>query len=143
MSIALNATGTLIKIGDGGGSEVFTTIPEVMRVNLPDVKTDLNDVTSHDSSGGFREFLPGLKDGDQVVAEMNWKPSNLIHKQIRVDAYAATRRNFKTILPDSADHVCAYQAYITGYPGQANVGEPLKNTMTLKVTGQPVWGSTP
>jgi hypothetical protein len=143
MSIALNATGTLLKIGDGAGPEVFTTIPEVMRVNCPDVKTDLNDVSSHDSSGGFREFLPGLKDGDQVTAEMNWKPSHAIHKQVRVDAYAATKRNFKIILPDTADHVCAFSGYITGYPGQANVGEPLKNTLTVKVTGMPVWGSIP
>jgi hypothetical protein len=39
--------------------------------------------------------------------------------------------------------VCAFSGYITGYPGQANVGEPLKNTLTVKVTGQPVWGSIP
>jgi predicted secreted protein len=135
MSIALNATGTLYAVNNSG----YVTIPEVMRVNLPDVKTDLNDVTSHDSSGGFREFLPGLKDGDQVVAEMNWVPSNTVHKQLRIDAYAATLKTFRITLPDASDNVCTFTGYITGYPGQANIGEPLKNTLTVKVTGQPAW----
>jgi predicted secreted protein len=135
MSIALNATGTLLKVNNSG----LVTVPEVMRVNCPDVKTDLNDVTSHDSTGGFREFLPGLKDGDQVTAEMNWKPSNAVHKQLRIDAYAAALKTFNIVLPDVTDNTCAFSGYITGYPGQANVGEPLKNTLTIKVTGMPTW----
>jgi predicted secreted protein len=141
-SIAKTGQGTLFKIGDGGGTEVFTTVPEVMRVNAPNVKTELNDVTSHDSTGGFREFLPGQKDGDTVSAEHNWVPSNAIHKQLRIDAYAATKRNFKTTFPDTTDHVVSFTGYITEVNPTANTGEPMRATTTVKVTGQPTWGNT-
>lgn len=141
MSIAKTAQGTLLKIGDGASPEGFTTVPGCQRLSGPDVKVELNDVTSHDSTGGFREFLPGLKDGDNVTAEMLWVPSNTVHKGIRVDAYAATLRNWQLVFPDTADDQVDYAGYVTGFPPVANVGEPMRNTLTVKVTGQPTWST--
>lgn len=138
-SIAKNAIGSLLKVGDGGGTEAFTTVPEVSRLTAPNVRFDLNDVTSHDSTGGFREFLPGLADGENSTAETNWVPSNAVHKSLRVDAYAKTKRNFQIVFPDSSDNTIAFATYIVGLPPVANAGEPLKATLTLKVTGQPTW----
>lgn len=135
MSIAINAQGTLFKVNQGS----LVTIPEVMRVNAPNVKTDLNDVTSHDSTGGFREFLPGQKDGDTVSAEFNWKPSNAVHKQLRIDAYAATLETFNIVFPDSSDNTVAFTGYITEIAPNANTGEPLRASLSVKVTGQPTW----
>jgi predicted secreted protein len=146
MSIAKNAIGSLFQIGDGASPEVFTTIPEVIRIQAPNVRFDLHDVTSHDSTGGFREFLPGLADGENATAELNWVPSNTVHKSIRVDAYAKTLRNFKIVFADDtvgADNTIVFQAYIVNWPPVANAGEPFKATMTAKVTGQPTWSNTP
>jgi hypothetical protein len=65
-SIAKISNGTLLKIGDGASPENFTTIPEVMRLSGPSVRFDLLDVTSHDTVGFFREWIPGLADGERV-----------------------------------------------------------------------------
>jgi predicted secreted protein len=134
-SIAKTGQGTLFKVTNGS----LVTIPEVMRVNAPNVKTELNDVTSHDSTGGFREFLPGQKDGETVSAEHNWVPSNVVHKQLRVDAYAATLKTFNIVFPDVSDNTVAFTGYITEVNPTANVGEPMRATTTVKVTGQPTW----
>lgn len=141
MSIAVNATNTLIKVGDGATpTEVFTTVPECTDAQSPNVKTDLQDVTSHDSAGGFREFLPGLKDGESVTAPMFWVPSNATHKSLRVDAYAATKRNFKTVFTGGpTDNTVSYAGYITAMQAMAKVGTPLQATLVIKVTGLPVW----
>jgi hypothetical protein len=139
MSIAKNSFGTLFKIGDGAGPEVFTTIPEVSDVNAPNVKTDLNDVTSHDSPGAFREFLPGLHDGETITAPYNWVPSNAIHVQLRVDAYASTLRNFKITFPDTAHQTVSFAGYVIGTGNTAKMGDPLKGTVQVKVTGLPAW----
>ena len=139
MPLAINATGTLLKRGDGATTEVFATIPKVTDVQSPNVKTDLQDVTSHDSSGGFREFLPGLADGESVTSPMFWIPSNTTHISLRTDAYAFTVRNFKAIFPDATINTVSFSGYITNFQGMAKVGTPLQATLTIKVSGLPVW----
>lgn len=139
MPLAINSIGTLLKRGDHAGSEVFTTIPKVRDVQSPNVKWDLQDVTSHDSSGGFREYLPGLADGDSVNAPLWWIPSNTIHIAVRTDAYASTFSNFKTVFPDTASNTVSFSGYYQNAQGLAKVGNPLELTMQIKVTGLPVW----
>jgi hypothetical protein len=139
-SIAVPAIGTLYKVSDGGGTPVFNTIPEVMDVNAPDIKFDLQDVTSHDSTGGYREFLPGLVDGESVTAPINWVPTNTIHIQIRVDALARTRRAQEITFPIvGTGNKVAFGAYFIGLAPQAKAGDPLKATVNAKVTGAPTW----
>lgn len=139
-SIAISAQGTLFKIESGTSAGSFVTIPECIKIKAPNVKFDLKDVTSHDSAGGFREYLPGLADGDNATAELNFVPTNAIHTQIRTDAYAKTRRNFHIVFAGAGTGgEIDFGAYIVDYPAQADAGEVLKNTMTTKVTGQPTW----
>jgi predicted secreted protein len=142
MSIALIATGALLQVGDGASPENFATVPEVHRLSGPDVRVDLIDVSSHDSSGGFREYLPGFKDGDNVQAEVHWVPSNTVHKGIRTDAYAAALRNYHIIFPDATDNTVTFACYVQGFPPQSNAGDALRNTLNLKITGEPLWSTT-
>jgi len=139
-TIAKVADGTLLKIGDAASPEVFTTVPEVTKLSGPAVKFDLLDVTSHDSTGFFREFIPGLADGDNVQASINWVPANVVHKGVRVDSYARTKRNFKIIFPPAgSDDTVDVAAYITNIEPNADIGTVLVASVTMKVTGQPVW----
>lgn len=139
MSIAIIANGTLLKIGDGASPEVFTTIPEMMKLSGPSVKFDLLDVTSHDSAGFFREFIPGLADGDNVAGDMNWKPSNAVHISVREDSYDRTLRNFKVVFPDSSENTVDVDAYVANISPTADIGAVLRASLTLKVTGLPAW----
>lgn len=140
MSIAKVANGTLLKIGDGTPiTEGFTTVPEVMRFRGPSVRFDLLDVTSHDTAGFFKEYIPGLADGESIVVSVNWRPSNAVHKSARIDSYASTKRNFKAIFPDTPDNTVAVSAYITKIEPRADIGTPMLADMEIKVTGAPAW----
>lgn len=140
MSLAIIASGTLIKLSNNSSSPTFTTIPESMKIGCPNCKFDLLDVTAHDSAGFFKQYIPGLSDGENVTDEINFVPTNTIHTQIRTDAYARTLDAFEIIFPGSGsgDQI-AFNAYITSYPATADVGQVLRATMTAKVTGLPVW----
>ncbi len=138
-TIAKLANGTLLKIGSGGSVETFTTVPECRRLRGPATRFDLLDVSSHDTVGLFREFIPGMADGDQITAEVNWRPGNTIHKGLRVDSDAATLRNFKMVFPDTPFNTVDISCYVVRAEPEANVGEQLKNTFGLKITGAPVW----
>jgi len=54
---AVAAFGTLLKIGDGGGPESFTTIAEVRTLGGPELSRDTVDVTSHDSTANWERSL--------------------------------------------------------------------------------------
>lgn len=138
-TIAKISNGTLLKVGDGASPEVYTTVPEVMRLTGPSVRFDLLDVTSHDTVGFFREFIPGLADGEKIAASVNWRPSNTVHKNLRIDAYARTLRNFRIVFPDSSDNTVTSATYIESQIPKADIGTPLNMDISLKVTGAPVW----
>jgi hypothetical protein len=138
-TIAIISNGTLLKFGDGASPENFTTVPEVTKLSGPAIKFDLLDATSHDSTGFFREFIPGLADGDNVAFDCNWKPSNTVHKDLRINSYARTKTNFKTIFPDSTDNTVLYATYVQTISPKADIGTILTASGTLKVTGQPAW----
>lgn len=138
-TIAKLANGCLLKIGDGAGSEAFTTIPEIQKLSGPAVKFDLLDASSHDTSTLFREFVPGFSDGDQIRAAGNWRPSNTVHKNVRIDAYAATLRHVKVVFPDSADNTVLCSTYITEFMPDADAGKLMSTAYGFKITGAPSW----
>ncbi len=138
-TIAIVAQGTLLKMGDGASPEMFTTIPEVKTLTGPSVKFDLLDATSHDSPGFFKEYIPGLADGDNIAAVVNWRPSNTVHKAVRTNSYARTLVNFKVIFPDTPDNTVALTAYIQTIQPKADIGKILEASLTIKVTGEPSW----
>lgn len=138
-TIAKISNGTLLKIGDAASPEVYTTVPECKRLSGPSVRFDMLDVTSHDTSGFFREWIPGLADGEKVSAEVNWRPSNAVHKGIRVDQYARTNRNFKLVFPDSADNTVVMSTYIESWVPRTDVGVEMSAALQLKITGSPTW----
>ena len=139
MSQAIVANGTLLQIGDGASPEHFTTVPEMMKLSGPSVKTNLLDSTSHDSLGYFREYVPGLSDGDNIAGDMNWRPSNAIHQGVREDSYARTLRNFEVVFPDTSENTVGCATYITDLVPKADIGTLLQASLTLKVTGEPLW----
>lgn len=139
-SIAIIASGTLFKIESDTSAGTFTTVPEMSKVGCPNCKFDLQDVTSHDSSGFFKEYIPGLSDGENATGDFNFVPTNAIHTQLRVDSYARTKKNWQIIFPGAGTGgQIAFAGYIVGLPPQADVGMVLKNSLTVKVTGLPVW----
>lgn len=138
-SIAKIANGTLFKVGDGASPEVYTTIPEVMRLTGPTIRFDMLDVTSHDTVGFFREYIPGLADGERVTSTINWRPSNTVHKGLRVDSYARSNRNFRVVFPDSADNTVTMGSFVETVGIKADIGTVLVADLVVKITGQPVW----
>jgi hypothetical protein len=140
MSIAIIANGTLLQIhasGTSGG--VPTTVPEVTKLSGPSVKFDLLDATSHDSDGGFREFIPGLSDGDTINADLNWRPSNTVHQAIREQSYDRELSYFTTVFPDTAENSVLTATYIQSIMPKSDIGAILTAATTLKVTGLPEW----
>lgn len=137
-TIALLAQGALLQVEN----TTFVTVPEVSRMNTPSVRVEQVDVTSHDSAGGFREYLAGFKDAENVTVELNWVVGNVVHDFLRTIADAGTTVNWKQTIKGTGDKVCAFSGYIESLQVQVNAGEAQKATMVIRVSGQPVWDAT-
>jgi len=140
MSIAILASGTLLKIGGAASSATLTTIPECKKIKAPNIKFDLKDTTSHDNANSFRTWLPGLADGETCTADINFVPTNAIHTQIRTQQYAFTADYFELIFPNpGAGSSITFDSYVQSFTQEADVGELLTAVATLKITGAPIW----
>lgn len=140
LSSAVSSFGTLLKIGDGGTpAEVFTTIAEVRDISGPNYTLDTEEVTNHSTVGGYKEFIPTLKDGGEVKFSLNFF-QDTTHEALWDDFEAGTRRNFQIVFPiQSGDDTLTFAAFVVDVDHDAPVSGVLTRDITLKVTGQGTW----
>ena len=140
MTGALFAQATLLKIGDGGGPEVFTTIAEVGEISGPQLKLDTIDVTTHSSPGGWEELIAGILRSGEVSFGINYVPTEATHNNttgLIKDMRTRTLRHFQLVFPDGASTTWSFSAYVTGFNPKNPVDGKLSAEVALKISGQP------
>lgn len=141
MTNAIAAFGTLLKIGDGGGPETFTTIAEVTDIDGPKMSLDTADATHHSSPGGWKEYVPTLLDGGEVAFTVNFIPSNATQSYssgVLRDMANKNKRNFKLVFPDAGNTTWTFSAFVTGFEPKEALKDQLTADITLQITGQPI-----
>lgn len=134
------AKGTAIKRGDGGGSEVFTTIGEVISFSGPGESVETIDATSFDSTGA--EFISSaLVEAGELTLEVNFVGSDAQQQGLRADLRAGTLRNFQVILNDHTSNktTIAISAIVTNFdgPSAASPRDKYVANITIKPSGLP------
>jgi hypothetical protein len=131
------AKGTLIKRGDGnGGSEVFTTIGEVLSFSGPNGTLPTFDATSFDSAA--EEVGAGLPSSGEVSIEMLFVGGNAQQQGLEADRVGAVLRNFQIFLNDnpSTKTTYNYSAYVTEFAlSGGGPNEPYKASCKMKISG--------
>lgn len=129
---------------DGFGTQLqrfdtnaFAAIASVTSISGPGLKRETIDVTAHDSPDGWMEFLGGLKDGGEVSADINHRPST--HDVLVADLEDDEPRTYRIEWPSGA--AWTFDAILTGYEPDSPYDGKLAATLTWKVTGKPVVGS--
>ena len=139
MTSALAGYGVLLKIGDGGGSETFTTIAEVKDIEGLELELEAKEVTSHDSAG-WREYIGTLLTAGEVSFDLNFIPTHATHSYsagLVKDLVNRTKRNFNLVFPDGGSTTWTFAALVTGFKPSGPVEDELSAEVTLQVTGQP------
>lgn len=139
MSDAVHAFGTLLKRGDGGSPETFTSVAEVRSINGVNLTRDTSDVTHHESTGKWEEVIVGIKRSGQLTAEVNYLPGNATQNGsagVLKDFNDGTKRNWEMVLTDASNLKWSFAAFVTGFATAAPRDGELIGTITLKLTGQ-------
>jgi predicted secreted protein len=139
-SQAIFAQGTLLKIGDGGGPESFTTIAEVKSIDGPKFDTDDVNVTTHDTSDGFHEFIAGLKNAGELAFVINFVPTHATHSLATglLGKYMQNgdkRHNFQVVFPDAVTWLIP--GYVKTFGIKAPVDNVLEADVAIRVSSRP------
>jgi predicted secreted protein len=138
MSQAIFAKGSQLKVGDGvTPTEGFTLIPEIRNISGPTMSAEQIDVTSHDTPGGFRDKIQGLKDWGVLNCEMLWVPSDPKHLQLFDDYVAGTVRNYQLTVPDAVATTLNFAAFIGNNPTQIPFDGALTKNVEFVIVGSP------
>ncbi len=132
--------GTLFKRGDGGGTETFATVAEVVSISGPSLSMDTVDVTHMESTGTYREFIPGLKDGGEVSVTLNFLPADATQNAtagILKDYNDRVLRNFQIVFPDSGNTTWTIAGYVTAFEAETPLEDKMTASVTIKVSGEP------
>jgi len=132
----LNAFGTTFKWNG-------TALAELTSIGGPKLKVDTIDLTSHDSTSGFREFVAGLKDGGEIKIEGNFIAGDTSGQIAFItDLKAGTKREVIITGPAAGAFTWTFDAIGTDYEPTFPDDGKLGFSASLKVTGVPVLGIT-
>jgi predicted secreted protein len=132
--------GTLLKVGDGGATEAFTTLAQCGDISGPSLGAAQVEVTNHDSPGNYREYVPTFLEPGELTVTIFYDPADATHDPstgILTEYEARTKRNFQLVFSDTATTTWTFAAYVTGFEPQAPVDGALTANITLMLTGQP------
>ena len=136
---------TQLQLGDGAGTEVFTTIAQLSSIGGIELLTEIEDTTVHDSPGGFREHIEtGIKAYGEIAFEGLWDEANATHDDatgLRSKGEATGGpHNFKILWPDAGTTVASFAASLINVKvGDAPIGGALPISGTLRISGDVTW----
>ncbi len=129
---AFSGVGVILRIGDGGSSEVFTAIAEIN--SITNTKTrDLIDVTALDSVGGYREKIPGFRDGGEYSFNMNFTLAT--YNDLNDEYERDTARNFQLYFP-TGTITFDFAGYVTTVGRAITLDDKVMSDVVISVTGQ-------
>ena len=139
MTSAFWAYGSQLQLGDGAGSEAFTTVAELTELTPPNMSRDDIDVSNYQSADGYREFIGGLRDGGEVSFKANWLPTNATHDGNTGLLFAFNSnasQNWKIILPNTLITI-SFSGFLTAFEPDLPLEEQGQLSGTIKVSGKP------
>ena len=121
------AKGTVLTLG--------SAVAELTSISGPSESADTIDVSSHDSTGDYREFVGGFIDGGEVTVEGNVKDKaqlDLFKTTLGTKSSGAT-----IVYPTTPAITITFDCITTAFELDAPFEDRLSFTATLKVTGKP------
>ena len=138
--------GAKLQISDMAEEATFTDVAEIESLSGPSLSADEIDVTTHDSTDGYREFVQGLKDAGELTIEGNFIPTEDTHKDSGDPSLLAAYdsgdlTDFKLVFPDADNSKWEFSAIVTGFEVDIPNEDKMTFSCTLKISGKPTFNN--
>lgn len=133
-SAAFSGVGTAFKRSDMASSPTFTAIAEVNSIDGPSMTKGTIDVTSLDSTGGYREFITGFRDAGTIQLSMNFTHAG--YESLLADFDGDTLVDYQIVLPNTEATTFDFSGLVTDIPISVPTDDKVTATCTIKISGQ-------
>ncbi|SDF91476.1 hypothetical protein [Alloyangia pacifica] len=123
----------------GTDGSTWENIPEAKGIAVPTVEVEYQDATHLGSPGGFREFVPGLKDAGSISIPCGYSSAGYAaafdHMTNRTLVY------FKTTMPleegQTTGDIFEFEGYVTPELNTDEVGNIISMNLAVRISGAP------
>jgi predicted secreted protein len=136
---AVFGKGTLLE-KDTTGAGNWVTVAQCRTISGPSYEGEEIDVTSHDSAGGFREFIRGLIDPGDMTADIIFDPNDQTHtgasgliEDLKSGDIRPWRLQWTSAAPPQE---LIFSAFVRSFPITNPVDAELSASLTLRITGE-------
>jgi len=129
MSNAFSGVGSKFRRYSGSA---WAAIAEVKSIQGPTMTREMIDVTSLDSTGGYREFIPSFRDGGTVTLSMNFTYAG--YSLLKGDFESDTLHEYEILLADGTS--VTFSGYVQDLPINVTFDDAVTSDVTIKVTGE-------
>lgn len=136
MSNATAGVGTKFRRWNGTN---WVDIAEITGITGPNKSRDTFDVTSLDSTGGYREFRGGFRDGGSVQLPMNFTRDT--YDLMNADYERDDLQNYEIFLPDDEATSFEFEGLVTELGLGVPVDDKISADVTIKISGKVVTNS--
>ena len=132
-SNAVSGVGTVFQKWDtvSGG---WTKIAEINSITGPGMSRETIEVTSLDSTGGYKEFIASFRDGGTVSLSMNF--TRTTYDSMKTDFESDTAQNYEIVLPDAEDTSFEFAGLVTELPLTITGDDKITCDVVIKVSGE-------
>lgn len=121
--------GTKFRRYDGAA---WQQIAQIMKIGGPDSKRDTIDTTDLDTTGGYRTFIGGLRDGGNVKLTMKFVRDSF--EVMRDDFEDDALHDYEIVFPDDENTSFHFSGLVTEHP--LTIDEKLVMAdVTIKISG--------
>lgn len=124
------SVGTVFKISS-------TTVGQLKSIGGVECSADTIDVTSLDSTGGYREFVAGFKNGGEVALSGFFKKGDAGQSALNTAFGTGTLTSFSITFPTAISASWAFSGVVTKFGTSAEVEGAVQFDAAVKVSGAP------
>lgn len=130
MSNAVSGVGTQFRRWSGSA---WVNLAEINSITGPTMTRDFIDVTSLDSTGGYREFITGFRDAGTISLSMNF--TRTTYDAFKDDFEDPASHFYEICLPDDENTTLEFEGLVTEVPITIPTDDKITADVTIKISG--------
>lgn len=113
---------------------VYEVLGNIKSISGPSSTRETVDTTTFDSTAGYREFIPSLRDAGDLAFTMNFVQAT--YTLMKADFESDTIRSYRIVLPDANNTTFEFDGYITDLPVEVPLDDVISSDISIKISGQ-------
>jgi predicted secreted protein len=131
------AFGSALQLGDGATPEVFTSIAEIIELDIEGFERDEINVTSHQSPDGWEEIIGQLRRTGKITVKANWLPTDSTHAELWEQfANDDANHNYRILLPSDIGYI-SVRGFAKSYKPTLPLEEQGQLEVEIRLSGKP------